>query len=129
MNTLDFVYNNLPLFLDENDYQSINNKLQKDSIQAITNANYKTLISPSGFIAKETILKDPLGLSFIALKKLQDLNFGDDFTLHNGFIISKDKNNVLLFITPRFPSSKTDKNATFADNLYALQTQLNTTLR
>ncbi|WP_452230722.1 MMPL family transporter [Lacinutrix sp. MEBiC02404] len=129
MNTLDFVYNNLPLFLNESDYQSIQQKLHKDSIQKTTNANYKTLISPSGFVAKETILKDPLGLSFIALKKLQELSFGDDFTLHNGFIISKDKNNVLLFITPTFASSETAENATFADNLYALQEQLNTTFQ
>jgi len=129
MNTLDFVYNNLPLFLDKTDYQAIQQKLHKDSIQNTTNANYKTIISPSGFVAKETILKDPLGLSFIALKKLQELSFGDDFTLHNGFIISKDKNNVLLFITPTFASSETAENATFADNLYALQEQLNTTFQ
>ncbi|WP_452227152.1 MMPL family transporter [Lacinutrix cladophorae] len=129
MNTLDFVYNNLPLFLNKEDYQTIQQKLDKDSIQKTTNANYKTLVSPSGFVAKETILKDPLGLSFIALKKLQELSFGDDFTLYNGFIISKDKNNVLLFITPTFASSETAENATFADNLYALQDQLNITFK
>ncbi|MBU2938191.1 MMPL family transporter [Lacinutrix sp. C3R15] len=127
MNTLNFVYNNLPLFLDQNDYKTIQQKLHKDSIENQTKANYKTLISPSGFIAKETILKDPLGLSFIALKKLQELSFGDDFTLHNGFIVSKDKNNVLLFITPTFASSETAENASFADNLYALQAKLNAT--
>ena len=126
VNTLDFVYNNLPLFLDESDYNVIQNKLNKDSIQSITSTNYKTLVSPSGIIAKETILKDPLGLSFIALKKLQELNFGDDFSLYNGFLLSKDKNNVLLFITPAFESNETDKNAEFADNLYVLQDQLNT---
>ena len=126
LNTLDFVYNNLPLFLDESDYKIIRNKINKDSIQSITSTNYKTLISPSGIIAKESILKDPLGLSFIALKKLQELSFGDDFILHNGFLLSKDKNNILLFITPTFESNETDKNAEFANNLYALQDQLNT---
>ncbi|MFD2822403.1 MMPL family transporter [Lacinutrix iliipiscaria] len=129
LNTLNFVYNNLPLFLDESDYQTISNKLHKDSIQELTNTNYKTLVSPSGFIAKETILKDPLGLSFIALKKLQELSFGDDFVLHNGFLLSKDKNNILLFITPTFESSETDQNTTFANDLYALQDQLNDTFK
>ncbi|MDB9961025.1 MMPL family transporter, partial [Oceanihabitans sp.] len=127
LNTLDFVYNNLPLFLDESDYSVIQNKLNEDSIQSITSSNYKTLVSPSGIIAKKTILKDPLGLSFIALKKLQELSFGDEFSLHNGFLLSKDKKNVLLFITPAFESSETDKNAEFADNLYVLQDQLNAT--
>ena len=127
LNTLDFVYNNLPLFLDESDYSVIQNKLNEDSIQSITSSNYKTLVSPSGIIAKKTILKDPLGLSFIALKKLQELSFGDEFSLHNGFLLSKDNKNVLLFITPAFESSETDKNAEFADNLYVLQDQLNAT--
>jgi len=68
LNTLDFVYSNLPHFLEPSDYNTIKNKLQKDSIEAITKANYKTLISPSGMVAKETILRDPLGVSFLALK-------------------------------------------------------------
>ncbi|OEK09635.1 glycerol acyltransferase [Flavivirga aquatica] len=129
LETLDFVYKNLPLFLDESDYKIIENKIGKDSIDAITNNNYKTLVSPSGFIAKESILKDPLGLSFIALKKLQQLGFGDDFTFHNGFLISKDKNHVLLFITPTLGSSETAENAKFAENLYKINAQLNNTFK
>ncbi|MEO9891953.1 MMPL family transporter [Aurantibacter sp.] len=126
LNSMDFVYENLPLFLDETDYSNITKKLSQDSITAITNANYKTLISPTGIIAKETILKDPLGLSFIALKKLQQLSFGDDFTLKNGFLLSKDEKNILLFISPNFESSDTANNEPFVDNLYHLQNQLNT---
>tara|TARA_B110000902_G_scaffold191117_1_gene216406 strand:+ start:19641 stop:23321 length:3681 start_codon:yes stop_codon:yes gene_type:complete len=125
LGTLDFVYQNLPLFLDENDYKTIANKIRRDSIEAITNSIYRTLVSPSGFIAKEAILKDPLGLSFIALKTLQQLSFGDDFILHNGFLVSKDKNHVLLFITPTLGSSETSENAKFVENLYDLNSQLN----
>lgn len=125
LNTLDFVYEHLPLFLDASDYTIIKNKLEKDSIDAITQANYKTLVSPSGFVAKETILKDPLGLSFMALKKLQQLNFGDAFTLENGFLVSKDKKHVLLFISPTHDSSETAENALFVEQLYAFQEGLN----
>ena len=125
LETLDFVYKNLPLFLDDSDYKTIVNKIQKDSIDIITNSNYKTLVSTSGFIAKETILKDPLGLSFIALKKMRQLSFGDDFILNNGFLMSKDKNHVLLFITPSLGSSETSDNAKFVQNLYHINNQLN----
>ena len=69
--TIDFVYNNLPLFLDDKDYDAIEKKLQKDSIAATVQGNYKSIISPSGFITKDFILQDPFGISFIALKKLQ----------------------------------------------------------
>ncbi|GGG35559.1 MMPL family transporter [Bizionia arctica] len=125
LNTLDFVYNNLPHFLEPSDYKTIQSKLHKDSIEALTKANYKTLISPSGMVAKETILRDPLGLSFLALKKLQQLSFGNEFTMQNGFLLSKDKKHILLFISPTHSSSETSENALFAEQLYSLNTKLN----
>ncbi|MFH6934046.1 1-acyl-sn-glycerol-3-phosphate acyltransferase [Flavobacterium sp. FlaQc-30] len=123
--TIDFVYNNLPLFLDDNDYTAIQNKLQKDSIAATVDGNYKSIISPSGFITKDFILQDPLGISFIALKKLQQLNIGDDFTLDNGFVMTKDKKKLLLFITSDISSSETEKNSIFAEKLKSIQENLN----
>ena len=123
--TIDFVYNNLPLFLDDNDYTAIQNKLQKDSIAATVQGNYKSIISPSGFITKDFILQDPLGISLIALKKLQQLNIGDDFTLDNGFVMTKDKKKLLLFITSDISSSETEKNSIFAEKLKSIQENLN----
>src|SRR5690606_27899858 len=86
--------------------------------------NYRTLISPSGIVAKEMILKDPLGISFIALKKLRDLGMGDQFTLRDGFLLSKDLQNILLFITPAHPSSETVENTKFVKELYETRYQL-----
>ncbi|MDX6181028.1 1-acyl-sn-glycerol-3-phosphate acyltransferase [Flavobacterium sp. Fl-77] len=123
--TIDFVYNNLPLFLDNKDYAAIQEKLQKDSIAATVQSNYKSIISPSGFITKDFILQDPLRISFIALKKLQQLNLGDDFTLDNGFVMTKDKKKLLLFITSNIPSSETEKNTLFAAKLASIQNNLN----
>ncbi|MFS4493057.1 MMPL family transporter [Maribacter sp. 2308TA10-17] len=124
-NTLNLVYENLPLFLEDTDYAQIEAKLSKDSISKITAQNYKTLISPSGIIAKKTIRKDPLGLSFIALKKLQQLGIGDDFKLKNGFLLDKSEQNILLFLTPTHGSRETDKNTALANKLYSLQDLLN----
>ncbi|RMA65717.1 1-acyl-sn-glycerol-3-phosphate acyltransferase [Ulvibacter antarcticus] len=123
--TLDFLYTNAPLFLNESDYEAISAQISKDSIAAITEANYKTLLSPTGIVAKKSILRDPLGITFKALKKLRDLGVGDQFTIKDGFLLSKDEEHVLLFITPIHPSSETSKNAAFADTLYALQNELN----
>src|SRR5690606_32229222 len=121
----DFAYDNIPVLLDKEDYQIIEQKLSPDSIKAITLSNYKTLISPSGIIAKETILKDPLGLTFLALKKLQQLSIGDNFNLKNGYLISEDDKNLLLFISPTHPSSETEKNTEFITQLDKLQSELN----
>ncbi|GBF19571.1 MULTISPECIES: 1-acyl-sn-glycerol-3-phosphate acyltransferase [Arenibacter] len=123
-NTLGFVYENAPLLLDKEDYITILKKLDKDSIAKLTQKNYRTLISPSGIVAKEMILKDPLGISFIALKKLRGLGIGDQFTIKDGFLLSKDLQNILLFITPAHPSSETVENTKFVAELYETQNQL-----
>ncbi len=123
--TLDFVFDNAPLFLSETDYRSISNKLQKDSIDALTESNYKILASPSGLIAKKTIVKDPLGISIMGLKNLKALGFKDTFELKDGFLVSKNGKNLLLFITPKHKSSETDKNEIFTEQLYQFQNDLN----
>ncbi|MFS4454841.1 1-acyl-sn-glycerol-3-phosphate acyltransferase [Maribacter sp. 2304DJ31-5] len=125
LKTFNFVYENIPLFLDKVDYASIKHKLSKDSIAKIMGQNYRTLISPSGIMAKKSILKDPLGLSFIALKKLHQLGIAENFKLKNGFLVNKKETNILLFITPTFPSSATVENKPFSDGLYRLKEKLN----
>lgn len=124
LRTMDFIYENLPLFLDEEDYNTIERKIQPDSIAATTESNYRTLISPSGIVSKDFILRDPLGFSFIALKKLRQLGVTDDFFLKEGFLVSSDENNILLFISPKYGSSETAENSIFAHNLYSLQSSL-----
>ena len=123
--TFEFVYQNLPLFLDKDDYTSIENKINNDSIASIVEANYKALIAPTSIVTKDFILKDPLGISFIALKKLQQMSVGDNFELNNGFVLTKDKKKLLLFITPKLAANETDKNTLFIAELAKIQTELN----
>lgn len=126
-NTLNLVYKNLPLYLEEADYEALAQQLSADSIAQLTQQHYRTLISPSGIIASKTIRKDPLGLSFIALKKLQQLGIAEDFHLKDGFVIDQEEKNILLFITPVFASGETDKNTPFVSQLYDLKAQLQKT--
>jgi len=119
--TFDFVYDNLPLFLDTEDYKQIDQKLSADSISKIVEADYKSLVSPAGMVSRDFILKDPLGISFIALKKLQQLSVGDEFELHNGFLMTKGKKKLLLFITPKLPDNETDNNTIFINKVYRIQ--------
>ena len=125
LETIDFVYDNLPFFLTIEDYNSIDSKISKDSIDALTAINFKTLVSPSGFISKKIILKDPLGISFAGLKKLSQLGFTNDFKLKDGFLVDIREKNILLFINPVFTTENTNENQIFVDNLYQLQKHLN----
>ncbi|RTY93940.1 MMPL family transporter [Flavobacterium sp. GT3R68] len=123
--TFDFVYNNLPLFLDEADYAQIDKKLNKDSIADQVQKNYRTLISPTGLVAKDFILNDPLGISFIALKKLQQFSIGDEFELQNGYVITKDHSKLLLFINPKLAGTETEKNTAFVNRLDSIKVHIN----
>src|SRR5690554_4986664 len=67
--TFDFVYNHLPLFLETEEYEKIENRLAKDSIALLVEKNLKTLIFPTGIVAKDFIVADPMGISFMALEK------------------------------------------------------------
>ena len=124
--TFGFVYENLPLFLDDADYEKIQEKLRSDSVSETVSVNYRNIISPTGIVTKDFILQDPLGISFIALKKLQQLGTSDDFILENGFVLTKDKTKLLLFINPKLPGSETEKNTLFVAKLKSIQEILNT---
>lgn len=124
--TFDFVYNHLPLFLEEEDYQQIENKLNQDSITIQVENNLKTLISPTGIVAKDFIIADPMGISFMALKKLQKLNISDDFKLVNGYVVTQDEQSLLLFIDPVLSGSETEKNTDFVAKLHEIRNEINT---
>ena len=124
--TFDFVYNHLPLFLETEEYEKIKNRLAKDSIALLVENNLKTLISPTGIVAKDFIVADPMGISFMALEKLQRLNVSDNFSLVNGYIVTEDEQSLLLFIDPILPGSETEKNTDFVAHLKQVQNKINT---
>ena len=124
--TYNFVYTHLPLFLAASDYKDLAASITVDALDERTKNNYKTLVSPSGIIAKRAILKDPLGLTLKGLDKLKALQLGDDFGVKDGFVISKDEKNILLFIKPTYASNETDKNTRFVALLNTFQNELNT---
>ncbi|MFV0151037.1 MMPL family transporter [Empedobacter falsenii] len=123
--TFDFVHQNLPLFLEKEDYDKLTLKLTKDSIESIVEQNYKSLITPTGIVSKEFMLKDPLGLTFVALNRLKDKNLTSDFEVYKGFIVTKDHSKLLLFINPTFSGSETEHNTDFVNRLEEIKQHLN----
>ncbi|MDH6251300.1 1-acyl-sn-glycerol-3-phosphate acyltransferase [Chryseobacterium sp. H1D6B] len=123
--TFDFVNQNLPLFLNEEDYKEIDRKLQKDSIAKQVENNYVSLVSPTSLVTKEFIKKDPLGITFLGIKKLNALNISKDFKLENSYIVTKDGKNLLLFIDPKNKSNDTKNNEAFVAQLNQIKTNLN----
>ena len=123
--TFDFVNQNLPLFLDENDYKEIERKLNKDSIAKQVENNYVSLVSPTSLVTKDFIKKDPLGITFLGIKKLNALNISKDFKLEDNYVVTKDGKNLLLFIEPKNKSNDTKNNETFINQLNEIKDNLN----
>ncbi|MBZ9631801.1 MMPL family transporter [Salegentibacter sp. LM13S] len=123
----DFVYQNLPLFLNARDYEEINSRLQEDSIQERLESSYRDLISPTGFVTKQFLFKDPLSITSLGLQKLQELQVDDNFKIYNNYLLTKDEQHLLLFITPEYPASETKNNEVFIEQLDQIISDLNNT--
>jgi len=125
MELYDFVYDHLPFFLDIADYEELEKKINQDSIKKIIENNYKNLISPTGLVTKKFIVKDPLAIIPMGLEKLTKLQLGDNYELYNGFLVTKDRKNLLLFLTPKLATNETGKNTVFVDRLKKITKDLN----
>ncbi|WP_317898313.1 1-acyl-sn-glycerol-3-phosphate acyltransferase [Aurantibacillus circumpalustris] len=117
MQTYGTFYENLPIFLEEKDYQKIEGLLIRDSVNSTLKSDYRTLLSPSGMVLGRYLKRDPLNLTPIALKKIQSLQFDENFEVNEGYIQTKDKKNLLLFITPSVNPNESDANKKFIESL------------
>lgn len=121
------ISDNLPVFLTEQDYRSIDTLLQPANLKATLEQDLRTLSSPAGFALKQMISKDPTGISFLGLKKLQQLQYDDNFELYDGYVMTKDQRYLMLFIEPAYPPNNTGKNAVFLEQLDDLLADLGKT--
>ncbi|BDD02125.1 1-acyl-sn-glycerol-3-phosphate acyltransferase [Persicobacter psychrovividus] len=106
---MSFVYQHLPVFLSDEDFQELESKSKPDSVRQVIRRGYKTLISPAGLVSKKYFLKDPFSLGLTALAKFKSLKPDDQITLENGFLTSKDKSKIFFILTPNFEASDNAK--------------------
>lgn len=116
-----FMYENLPLYLNEADYKAIDSKLNSDSLSSQIKQNYETLLSGNASFMKEIVVNDPLQLSFLALKKLQQFQGNGDYTFKDGFLFTEDEEKIILFINPKYSGSETQHNEVFVEKLNILK--------
>ena len=101
---------NLPFLLNEKDYLTIDSLITEEGLTHTLSQNYRTLATPGGMAMKQLLAKDPIGLSWLAMKKLNDLQLDENTTLYDGYIMSKDETHATFFIYTTYPSSDTKHN-------------------
>ena len=94
------LYENLPLFLDSSDYQSIAELIEPEEVNQRIKGAYRALLSPAGFALRESVLRDPLGFTRLAFDKLQTFQIDENYEIYQGYIVTRDYHNLLMFISP-----------------------------
>src|SRR6266850_4606237 len=111
------IYRYLPLFLRSEDYSSIDSLTTPEAVRTNLQRSYRQLISPAGIALKKMIVKDPLGIAVLALRKLQRLQYDEGFELIDNAIFTKDHRYLIFFIVPSFPPNDTGNNSAFLAGL------------
>ena len=110
-----FIINNMPYFLDNDDYERVDSLLSSEAIARRMNSNRDLLSSSAGMIMRDIILNDPLQMSGAMLSRLQNFRVGDH-RIYQDHLFSED-GEALMFIDCAIPSSETGANAIFIDSL------------
>ncbi|AYL98016.1 trifunctional MMPL family transporter/lysophospholipid acyltransferase/class I SAM-dependent methyltransferase [Mucilaginibacter celer] len=111
MQLFSTINKNLPIYLSERDYKDIDTLIHPDKVKETLARDLRTLTSPAGLALKSMISADPVGISYLGLKKLQQLQYDENFELYDSYVMTKNHKNLLLFITPKYSPNNTGENA------------------
>jgi hypothetical protein len=87
----DFVTSNMPYFLEEEDYKTMDSLVQPRVIESAWNKLKKPCSPLRVWYLKNTLLKDPLLFSGPMLEKLQGFRMEDRFMVHSDYIFSRGR--------------------------------------
>ena len=120
----NIVYENLPLFLEESDYIKLDSIIEPGKVKEALDNNLRNLLSPASFTMKQMILRDPVGIGYTAMRRLNTFQNDENYTLINGCVFSRDQKHLMLFITPVYPSNATSKNGKFIRELARVRDEI-----
>ena len=116
----DYYSKNLPLFLNDEQFDSLIAKTNSENIQKSLEANYKKLVSPEGTFVQHYLINDPLSLTPIVLNQIKNTS-NAEYVVENGLTFSKDKKRLIIFsevlntltLNPKLQSQSAEKLANF----------------
>jgi 1-acyl-sn-glycerol-3-phosphate acyltransferase len=117
LDVFNSIRRHLPVFLSDRDYVQLDSLIQPGTARATLKKNYNQLISPAGLVVKRILAEDPLGFSYLALKKLRSIQYDQNFELYDNYILTRDHRHLIFFLKPAFAASETAKNSVFIDEL------------
>ncbi len=108
----DFVYNNIPYFLTDSDYERMDSVLaQPDYVAHQLKQDKQMLMFPAGGILSDNIQRDPLNLFTPVVQKLQRTDTGVKYEMYDGHILSSDLKRAIVMMDSPYGASETENNA------------------
>ncbi|MBO4654090.1 MAG: MMPL family transporter [Bacteroidales bacterium] len=110
-----FVVQNLPYFLEEQDYARMDSFMNKKNIVS-------QLVEDQMFfnsITEKVILSDPLFFSGPVLKKLEGFRLSNQYQERDGYIFNQKGNEAMVLVTSKFAVSETQNNARLIQQIEA----------
>ena len=110
--TMDFIYQNIPLFLSADDYRRMDSLLAVPGFMDEKLAdNLNALIAPCPLPLASFTASDPLGLFRSPLEELQQSQRLLRFEMYDGYVFTPDMSRAIVMLSSPFGSSETDMNA------------------
>ncbi|MCQ2286438.1 MAG: MMPL family transporter [Bacteroidales bacterium] len=123
LDVMDFVWENLPYFLTEQDYEVMDTLLTREKIAETIAQDKEMLTSPMGPVYRQALLADPLHFSTPVMKQLGGFQVSNQYQTYGGHIFSKDYKSLMIFVTPFYSSSDTYHNELLVKKINDLVTQ------
>jgi 1-acyl-sn-glycerol-3-phosphate acyltransferase len=117
LDVLGTISENLPIFLEAQDYAAIDSAIAPRNVMRKVAANYEALVGPTGIALKPFIAADPLGFGYVVLNKLKDFKPDDKVDLFEGHFFTADRRHLFIFLEPRYSSANTAQNQIFFEQL------------
>lgn len=112
MEVTDFVYDNIPYFLTEDDYERIDSLLAlPDYVDGQMKKNLEMLMFPTSALTTSNMVRDPLSLFSPVLAQLQTSGQQMNFEMYEGYIFTPDMSRAVAMLSSPFGNSETEYNS------------------
>lgn len=105
---LFWLYDATPLLMTEQDLDQFEARLTPEGMDAQLRENLRALTGPQSMVTKALAVRDPLGLRYELLRKLEALNMAPRARLADGHFVTDDGRHVMLVAQTNVPITDSD---------------------
>lgn len=118
-NGVEYLYNNLPLYLDKEDYKAFDSIFTPECLDAQMAENLADLESAAGAYTYELIQQDPARLRYVLKDKIEKFSgaLGSNYKIIDGHFFTPDSTVLISFLSPNFTGLDTKTGTYLVENI------------